>query len=142
MKTIQWRVVATLMAAGALGRACRMRVRQRMRHAQLPLCVVRTPLSAADIQYVFRMADGFVRVMTQTARQRSFFRAFIAGSVLRRNGIPVLLNVGLRFREIDRVDEYCWLSVGGTPLAEPRRVCRAYPDLVACVGEVQYWAGC
>jgi hypothetical protein len=100
--------------------------------------------SQRDIGRVVRLVDRLQRVMVPRTRHRCFYRSYSRAVVLRKLGIPAVLNVGLRnlgARTTSRVRGHCWVTLGDEPLFE-WRVWEKYPVLLAETPMgVRYWAG-
>ncbi len=109
----------------------------------LPAVARRDPPSEDDVIFAAACADRATLILAARSGRRCFFRSFALARVLRRAGMDVVLNIGLR-REGPpaRTDGHCWLTRGdGSPLVEkPLPV--EYPVLLgAGPSGVRYWAG-
>lgn len=101
-------------------------------------------LSEGDIAFVKRCADAFTRYGAARTGRKCFFRAFILASVLRRWGLPLVMNVGMgNLGPTARTEGHCWLTTpDGQPFAEPQDPRERYPFLMGNADYgVRYWAG-
>lgn len=74
--------------------------------------------------------------------QPCLFRAYVRAVVLRRGGVPVDLNMGLRNMGGDSVYGHCWLTLKGAPYCESEAVETSYPVFLGKNERgIQYWAG-
>ena len=131
-----------LLSGKGLAQACLIKQRRSMRLVKLPPVAQSNKLSDLDVQFVLRCADCFVKYGALRTARKCFFRAFIIASVLRRNGMPVELNVGLKNMGGGKPKGHCWLSLNGKPFAERTDVKLEYPyEINPGSGNVRYWMG-
>ena len=79
-------------------------------------------ISRTTLPLLLARTDQAVHWGARWTGRKCFFRAYILGALLRRRGVPAVLNIGLRRpapEESNRcVDGHCWVSVAGAVLAE------------------------
>ncbi len=127
-------------------RAWMIKATKRMARVKLPEVQADRQLSNRNLSFVITCADIAVRFGTPRTMRKCFFRAFIMASVLRTQGIPVEMNVGLcGFGDSPgkkRVDGHCWLTFDDHPFAESGEPRKEYPDFVGVAPNgVRYWLG-
>lgn len=125
-----------------LGMAWRLKLGKRVDRVRLP--AVREPgrLGVRDVAFAVRWTDRLVALGTSRTGRKCFFRSYVLGSALRRWGVPVVLNVGLRRGPgAGRAVGHCWLSLGDELFAEPRSTAEEYPCLLGAGDEIRYWTG-
>lgn len=119
------------------------RCANNMEGVVLPAVASRRPPGQDDVVFAAHCADMAAKVFAARSGRRCFFRSFALAHVLRRAGMDVILNIGLRGEGPQtRTDGHCWLTmIDGSPVVEkPLPV--EYP---VCLGDgptgVRYWAG-
>jgi hypothetical protein len=127
-------------------RAWMVKATKKMARVHLPPVQADRQLSKRNLLFVINCADIAVRFGTPRTGRKCFFRAFIMGSVLRKQGMPVTMNVGLcgfgDFPGEQCVDGHCWLTHDDHPFAESRDPREDYPDFVGIAPNgVRYWLG-
>ena len=131
----------------ALCRAFLMRIRGGRATVVLPPCEserIEAKWFQQDPGRVIRLIDRFQRVMVLRTKHRCFYQSYSRAVTLRKLGVPVVLNLGLRnlgAKTGPGVRGHCWITVGDKPLFE-RKVWEMYPVLLAeTPAGVRYWAG-
>ena len=87
--------------------------------------------------------DLIVRACVFWRRHRCFYRAFALASVLRRGGLPIVLNLGYRGLHDRRSRQaHCWLTLDGALFFETTVTADAYPvRLGGIAGQIEYFVG-
>ncbi len=131
----------------ALARGLILRIRGPRAALALPSCEgeqIESQRSHWDIGCVVRLVDCLQRVIVPRTRHRCFYRSYSRAIVLRKLGVPAVLNIGLRNLDplpASRVRGHCWVTLSDEPLLE-RKVPEKYPILLAETPTgVRYWAG-
>ncbi|MEZ4599677.1 MAG: lasso peptide biosynthesis protein [Syntrophotaleaceae bacterium] len=94
----------------------------------LPQIRTASQLSEKDLDGTVRVIDSIVRMMLPRTRHGCFYRTLSRTIVLRKLGVPVAVNIGLR--NLDgtlTVKGHCWLSLNGMPFQEPPDTTAMYP---------------
>ena len=120
-----------------------IKTRKSMHNIRLSSTSSSSKLSQGDISFVIRCANILVTLGAVRTARKCFFRAFIMASVLRKWGIPVVMNVGLRnLKTFKRTDGHCWLTLDGLPFAETNNPEQIYPfEMGSGTNGVRYWIG-
>lgn len=112
---------------------------------QLRLPVIRFPRRLADdeVEATVRWVDGIVRVFTRRTGRKCFYRAFARAAILRRRGVPVMVNMGLhKMAKSVETRGHCWLTLDGQPFFEDEMIGRLYPiQMGQSETGVRFWAG-
>ncbi len=101
-------------------------------------------LSSATALSVAKRISVFVKALLfWKLGQCCFYRCYAVACVLRRRGVPVVLNIGLlEPADRSRVFGHCWLSLNGEPFAERRDPHVLYPVEMGSRQEgVAHWLG-
>lgn len=128
----------------ALLQAWNIKIRRKMSNVQFPPPSNKlNALSINDIDYLTKCTDYLVYYGAIRTGRKCFFRAYILGSVLRKWGLPVVMNVGL----YDLVGGckrhgHCWLTLNGHILAESSTKVVIYKTKLGSGGNgICYWYG-
>lgn len=137
------RLLLVYYALTGLVQAWLIKTGRSMHNIQLFSASGRSKLSEGDISFVIQCANMLVKWGAIRTGRKCFFRAFIMASVLRKWGIPVVMNVGLRnLRTFKRTDGHCWLTLDGLPFAETNDPEQIYPfEMGSGTNGVRYWVG-
>lgn len=125
----------------AFGRAWIIKSGRQMGRVRLPAVARVRGVSDGEVTYVVACASALTKYGAIRTARKCFFRAFIIAVVLRKWGVPAVLNVGLRNLGAGRKSSgHCWASEGGLPIAEDRDPRSDYPiRLGVDVRGVLYW---
>ena len=143
----RWRVRVAFGAWKFLLHAWFIKTRSSLSGMALPLLSGRVGgISGKRLSCLVERTDQTVRWGARCTGRKCFFRAYILGALLRQQGVPAVMNVGLREpgpgESGRRVDGHCWVSVAGMVLAECRQPELTYPVFL---GEsrhgIRYWSG-
>lgn len=137
------RLVIAFQATIGLAQAWIIKSRKTMANIRLAPPSNSSCLTDPDISFVLGCSDFLVKLGARRTGRKCFFRSFIMASVLRKWGLPVIMNVGLRgLRGARRTDGHCWLTLDGKPFGETDNPNRDYPvQLDQGINGVQYWLG-
>ena len=100
-------------------------------------------ITTDDIDYLIKCTDSLVRYGAIRTGRKCFFRAYMLGSVLRKWGLPVTMNVGLIDLGGDcKRHGHCWLTLNGCLLAESADEVKIYKTELGSRGnDICYWYG-
>ena len=98
-----------------------------------------------NVESIICWIDRLQKLLIPKTKHRCFYRAYAGAVVLRKLGIPVKLNFGLRnlsnLRQIT-TRGHCWLTLDDSPLMEKTNLPEKYPFLLAQGGTgLCYWVG-
>ncbi len=130
--------------AGALIKAMTIRLGRTMAHVRLPPDPPQNLLSEADIAFILSVTAGLVRIGAARTGRKCFVRSYILATVLRKWGVPVVINVGLKnLNGNSRTEGHCWLTTPeGALFAEPTDPQQEYPVFMGNgAADVRYWVG-
>lgn len=93
-----------------------------------------------------RFADSILYPLTRRGGHYCFYRSLTLATLLRKQGIPLLINVGGRnLTSAARMKAHSWLSLDGKPFHErtdQEEMNRyVYPMGTSANGSVRYWFG-
>lgn len=94
----------------------------------LPQVRAAAPLTEADLDCAVRLIDSVARMIVSRTRHGCFYRTLSRAIVLRKLGLPVAVNIGMR--NLDgtlSVKGHCWLSHNGMLFHEPPDTNAMYP---------------
>jgi len=98
--------------------------------------------SEPELKGLVELADKCFEFLVRKTSQPCLFRSFVRGVVLRRSGIPVELNIGLRNMGSSSVYGHCWLTLDGKAYVEQEAVDQLYPVFMGKDRSgVSCWAG-
>lgn len=86
-------------------------------------------------------ADFYVKYGTLRTGRKCFFRSYIMGQLLCKEGIPMVMNIGLPSRtNTQRSRGHCWLTLDGQPFAETRDPYGMFSVDIGCGNNgIRYW---
>jgi len=87
--------------------------------------------------------DHIQRLVVFRSKHQCFYRAYARAVVLRKCGVPVVLNLGLvNLGAGKQVEGHCWLTLNGRDFFEKSGVRHLYQHKLAQTdGDVCYWVG-
>src|SRR4030042_5616964 len=138
-----WYVPLWILSALWRSLVCRLQGRPAV---PLPVCGARPSdrQDARDTDRIIRVVDCVQRVMVPRTRHRCFYRSYTRAVVLRKLGVPAILNFGLRnlgAQATARTTGHCWVTIDDCPLLE-RDPCETYPVLLSEPPEgCRHWPG-
>jgi hypothetical protein len=140
-------VQVAYLTVGSLSRAWIIRVLRRTERLRLPNVQIGQGWihEEGNLERVVKWVDLLCLVLVPFTRHRCFYQSYARAVVLRRLGIPVVLNIGLRniahgAAEVD-VKGHCWTTLEGRCLLE-RDVQFKYDFFLAKTADgLSYWAG-
>lgn len=138
---VAWRFQVTFWVLVALVEAWRTRRGRRLDRLRLPPVGPTFSLSKERITQTIRWIDGLVNRLVFSRKHRCFFRSYAVAVVLRRWGLPLVLNVGLRnLGPSARSRGHCWLTLNGRKFYEHLRPEILYPFAMGSTADdIAYW---
>ena len=127
----------------AFSRAFWFKTWRRMSHVTLPPVKPFTHLETSELDFILLVSNGLGKLSSVCTGRVCFIRTYILGSVLRRWGQSVDMNIGLRERAQRRPKGHCWLTgPNGNVCYEDVNPKEDYPVFLGQAGNgVCYWAG-
>ena len=97
----------------------------------------------AEITPVVRWVDRVVDLCHLSSRHQCLYRAYSRACVLRRLGVPVVVNMGLHnLGNSAETRGHCWLTLHGQPVEEDVSIRRQYPVQIGRTKSgVCFWVG-
>jgi hypothetical protein len=138
------RIVMWFQCAAGLVRAWAIRLGRTMAGVRLPPVRDDRLLSESDIAFILRVAAGLMKFGAARTGRKCFIRSYILATVLRRWGLPVSINVGLRnLNGTGQTEGHCWLTTPeGALFAEPADPLQEYPVFMGDGPPgIRYWVG-
>ena len=138
---VSWRFRVTFWTLVALVKAWHTMFGRRLGRLQLPPVGPPFSLSKERITQTIRWIDGLVYRLLFCSKHRCFFRAYAVAVVLRRWGLPLVLNIGLRnLGPSAQTRGHCWLSLNGRKFYEHLKPNVLYPFAMgSAAGDIAYW---
>ena len=120
-----------------------IKTRKKMDAIHIPLHKYKKRLCSKELIYIIEVSDLLVDFGAKRTSRKCFFRSYIMASVLRRMGIPIQINVGLKnLNGFYRSNGHCWLSLNGFPFAEKNDPIDKYPfKITDSDNGISYWVG-
>lgn len=137
------RLRLALWAGAAWARAWQLRLRRRMDRPRLGEVAASRTARPGDVALAVRLADRLAELPGVRTGRKCFVRSYVLATVLRRLGLPAVLNVGIARSESERgARGHCWLTVGGRVVAERTAAWRAYPRRITERSDgIAFWVG-
>ncbi len=98
---------------------------------KLPSVNEQAKSSAAVLAILIPWVKKWVQMFSLGSRHSCYYRSYVLAFILRQQGIPVSLNVGLRnLRSPAKNRGHCWLTLQDKPILEFDEGNRLYPHLL------------
>jgi hypothetical protein len=103
----------------------------------------RKELQKKDIEKEVRRIFCIVNMFVFWRWRKCFYRAYIAGFILRQAKVPLIFNIGIPDPfTTKRIRGHCWLTLDGELVHEPASTQLKYPELIGQVpNQINYWVG-
>jgi len=137
------RIYLFIQAFGALIDAWKIKTRRNLSNVKFSTSGKLKDISNREVEYLIKCTDNLVRFGAIRTGRKCFFRAYILGSVLRKWGIPVIMNVGLFDLAGDcKRHGHCWLTLNDHLFAEPFVKVERYKTKIGSGDNgICYWYG-
>lgn len=121
-------------------------VRRRLGKAPLKLPPVAATVPPDDrcIEQQVRLADGIIKRLTEKGGHYCFYRSVTLATLLRKQGIPLVVNMGARsVYARTRMKAHGWLTLNDKPFYEQPNAIDLYPVDMGFNRErsIRYWIG-
>ena len=136
-----WRIKILCLGFKCLLIAWWIKFRNTMQNVKFPNTVESKNKLAKKRDRVISCADFFVKYGTFNTGRKCFFRSYIMGYLLRKEGFPVIMNIGVSSnKNIRKVRGHCWLTLNDQPFAERRDPSSVFPvDMGYGQNGIRYW---
>jgi hypothetical protein len=97
-------------------------------------------LPSGPVHGIVAWVDSLVNMALFWKGGKCFYRSYSRAYVLRRRGVPLLFNFGVRIRSHARAQAHCWLTLDGQPFFEkddPRM--KFTVNMGNYKGQIYYW---
>lgn len=97
-----------------------------------------------SVSHIVHWTDLVIKVVLYRNAYICFYRSFILAQILRKKGIPLVLNVGGRsLNSHERMKAHCWLTLNGQDFYEKPNSMQLYPYEMGYNKDksIQYWIG-
>lgn len=102
-----------------LGKAWVIRVSRNLKYVKLPYVREKRKTTKISVDFYTKWTERVVRLCAPSTGRKCFFRSYILATLLRKQGIPVIMNIGLRVAGSGyRVYGHCWLTINGKSFSE------------------------
>lgn len=139
-----WRVPLTLRVLALLVWCRHVRRNLGSRPLQLPSVAPDREADDRTIERQVRYIDRIVGLLTARSGHFCFYRSVILATVFRRQGLPLVVNVGGRsLGSQSKMKAHTWLTLEGKPFFEQPNAVELYPIPMGAKadGSVRYWVG-
>jgi hypothetical protein len=136
-----WRIKIFVKGLSCLFTAWVIKIFNRMQDVKFPNVSHRKKISDREKKAIIACTDFFVKYCTLRTGRKCFFRSYIMGKLLCKQGIPVVMNVGLPSRANTRKNRgHCWLTLDGQPFAETVDITKMFSvDMGSGYNGIRYW---
>jgi len=115
-----------------------------MQKVALPALAVPAPsVSPQLFEAKARWIRRAVAELTRHSQHRCFYQSYVTGSILRRAGVPLVLNIGLHtFEPLRGARGHCWLTLDDAVYGESAQTQTNYPyPMGSNRNGVRFWVG-
>lgn len=136
-----WRVKILVIGLSCLFLAWVIKICNSMQDVRFPSVRNIKKISNRRKEAIITCADFYVKYGAFLTGRKCFFRSYIMGQLLRKEGIPVVMNIGLSSRMNTRKSRgHCWLTLDGQPFAETRDLSSIFSvDIGFGYNGIRYW---
>ena len=142
-----WRFQVTFSALAAAFEAWRIMYNGRISQLRLQLVSTLFSLPSYRMDQIVRWIDSVLKLLVFGSKHRCFYRSYTIARVLRKRGVPVVLDIGLRnLNSSIKTRGHCWLTLNGSEFFEhlpnPQHVSPVvlYPFIMGMGGDdIVYW---
>ncbi|SLM32116.1 hypothetical protein MTBBW1_60016 [Desulfamplus magnetovallimortis] len=141
VRSICWRIKIFAFGFLYLVQAWFIKISNQMSSVLFPEIKSHKILTDKEIGSILKCADFFTKFFTLHTGRKCFFRSYIMGNLLRKEGIPAVMNIGLFTHQQTRKRRgHCWLTLNDEPFKEKRDPFIMFPvDLGAGYNGIRYW---
>ena len=139
-----WRVPLTLTIIYLLVRCLWIRVSKAKSGVNLPPVVQNASISRKEVDAIVYWFDDLASAFMWLNQHLCFYRSFVLASLLRKRGIPVVMNVGGRGLGLNEVRKaHCWLTLDNQLFHEKENALELYPLEMGYNQDrsIRYWIG-
>ena len=143
MRRMYRRLRILIQALKGLIQAWIIKSKKNMSNIRIPLTLSAIQLNERDISFVIWCVHLLLKLGVIRTGRKCFFRAYIMASILRKWGVPVMMNVGLsNLRASKKTTGHCWLTLDGQPFEEIHNPNQRFPFKMICAANgIHYWVG-
>ena len=100
-------------------------------------------IDAVAISLIVRHVDRMLGLLLSRASHHCFYRSVILAKLLRKNGVPLVVNIGGRSLSSPSMKAHSWLTLDNEPFHEQPNSLSIYPFDMGCNADrsVRYWIG-
>jgi len=128
----------------AVGRAWQVRLLKKSEATLLPPVASTTTISDLTRDRTAGLVKFLIYCIFFWKPGRCFYRSYAMAYVLRKRGIPMILNLGCKnySEQNGKAKAHCWLTLEGKPYAEKGDPCtKFFLPMGQIDGQVHYWLG-
>lgn len=97
-------------------------------------------LRSGSVHEIVSRVDSLVNVALFWKAGKCFYRSYSRAYVLRRRGVPLLFNFGVRIKSPAKTQGHCWLTLDGQPFLEKDDPLTKFTMKMGNYkGQVYYW---
>src|SRR5512145_1153124 len=109
----------------------------------LPAVAAEGTVDSASISVIVRHVDRLLSALLSKNSHQCFYRSVILAELLRRKGVPLVVNIGGRSLSSPSMKAHSWLTLDGEPFHEQPNSLSIYPFDMGYNADrsVRYWIG-
>ena len=142
-----WRFQITFSVLAAVFEAWRIMYNGQISRLRLQPVSALFSLPSDSTDEIVRWIDSVLKLLVCGSKHQCFYRSYTIARVLRKRGVPVVLNIGLRnLNSSMKTRGHCWLTLDGSEFFEhllnPQHVSPVdlYPFIMGTIGDdIVYW---
>ena len=101
---------------------------RQINKAQLTPVISAAKIDQQEVNWVISYVDFLVKYGAVCTERKCFFRAYILANILRRQGLCLEMNIGMRTSQTaSRTVGHCWLTIDGEVFEENDMLKKAFP---------------
>ena len=139
-----WRIPMTFEILWLLVQARSIRSSRARNGVSLPLVSTSRELNLQTAARIVILFDGILSVLMRQNKHICFYRSYGLATVLRKRGLPVVMNVGGRGLGINEAQKaHCWLTLDERLFHEKENALQLYPFDMGYnqTRSIRYWIG-
>lgn len=136
-----WRIGIIILVLVEVFKAWRYVVKERFSKVKIISIQADHGLRTSEVELHVNFIDKIVKKIVFRSNHVCFYRSYVLAQVLRRRGLPLVLNIGLGNLNADSpVRGHCWLTLDGQKFFESAETETLYPVFLGNrSGDIAFW---
>ncbi|MHB8844963.1 MAG: lasso peptide biosynthesis B2 protein [Nitrospirota bacterium] len=133
----------TIQVAFLIGQVWLIRRNLGRKPLVLPAVDAERTIDNASISVIVRRVDRLLSALLHKNSHHCFYRSVILAKLLRRNGVPLVVNIGGRSLSSPSMKAHSWLTLDDKPFHEQPNSLSIYPFDMGYNADrsIRYWIG-